>query len=119
MRIRNILDYILTADPEFSGWRTELALWYIVNSWNESFGTPIPEQEVICFLRDERSGDLTDAQRAFARARRAEMERGLRDLLKELLLYGSMARSGYAGDFRSFQRRVHPPEVRQTLSAGL
>ena len=68
------LGYMIKEEPSPSAMATADKRKYIVNKWDRTHTEPIDEAAVTLFLCDEKRGNLTDEQRAFAKERRAELE---------------------------------------------
>ena len=65
--MQQLANFIVDHDPMMVLRRTHNTVCYIRWAWNKDHGEPINEEELRLFLCDERYGDLTDEQRAFAR----------------------------------------------------
>ena len=95
--MQQIANFIVDHDPMMVLRRTHNTVCYIRWAWNKDHGEPINEEELRLFLCDERYGDLTDEQRAFARQGRDKMRSVYAELCVRLLQSEIMLERGTEG----------------------
>ena len=94
------LKCVLQGEPYLSAMAAADRRKYIISKWNASHDEPMDEDAVALFLCDEHRGNLTEEQRAFAKACRAEFDHCNLITVYRLLQCGEMMR----------QRLVSGPE---------
>lgn len=94
------LKCVLQGEPYLSAMAAADRRKYIISKWDASHAEPMDEDAVALFLCDEHRGSLTDEQRAFAKACRAEFDHCNLITVYRLLQCGEMMR----------QRLVSGPE---------
>ena len=107
--ILSIANLIADNDAIVVAQRTQDTVRYIQSEWNKSHAEPIDEGELRLFLCDERYGDLTDEQRAFARQGRDKMRSVYAELCVRLLQSEIMLEQGMVPDISTY-RSVFCPE---------
>lgn len=103
-----LMEYMIEQDPILSAQRTTDAKWYIVNRWNKTHDTPMDAQAVQIFLCDERQGELTEEQRAFAKARKEEICASYRRMVTQVLKYQEMQRLRMVSGIEDFCMVLSP-----------
>ena len=109
----SIMDEIISQEPTLSVRRTLDAKHYILNRWNETHDTPMDESAVMLFLCDEQCGNLTDEQRAFAKAGKAAVYADYRSTVFRIFLYREMLQTHQVSGLEDFFRVLSPPDVMQ------
>ena len=103
------LNRLVDQTPMLSAMRTAMTRWYIVNRWNEIHEEPMDENAVLLFLTDECRGDLTEEQRAFAKARRDELHYSFDRSAFAMLLFQTMSASRLVSGLGDFCKVLSPP----------
>ena len=107
--MQQITNFIVDHDPMMVLRRTHDPVRYIRWAWNKDHAHPIDEEELRLFLCDERRGDLTDEQKAFARQGRDKMRSVYAELCVRLLQSEIMLERGMVPD-SGIYRSVFCPE---------
>ena len=100
--MQQIANFIVDHDPMVVLRRTYDTVRYIRWEWQKSLADPIDEEELRLFLCDERSGNLTDEQRAFARRCRDGMRSVYAELCVRLLQSEIMMECGMVPDSSTY-----------------
>ena len=103
------LNRLVDQTPVLSAMRTAMTRWYIVNRWNEIHEEPMDENAVLLFLMGECRGDLTEEQRAFAKARRDELYGSFDRSAFPMLLFQAMSGAHLVSGLEDFCRVLSPP----------
>ena len=103
------LSRLVDQTPMLSAMCTVMTRWYIVNRWNESHEEPMDENAVLLFLADECRGDFTEAQRAFAKARRDELYGSFDRSAFSMLLFQAMSGTRLVSGLGDFCKVMSPP----------
>lgn len=107
--IISIANHIVDHDPMAVTRRTQDTMRYIQSEWCKSHGEPMDAAELHQFLCDERYGDLTEEQKAFARLHRDEMRNVYGASVCRLLLCEEMLCRSMVADLQTY-RSVFCPE---------
>ena len=107
--MQQLANFIVDHDPMMVLRRTHNTVCYIRWAWNKDHGEPINEEELRLFLCDERYGDLTDEQRAFARQGRDKMRSVYSTAVLRMLLCNEMMCRGMVPNISTY-RSVFCPE---------
>ena len=102
---------IVDHDPMTVAIRTQDTMLYIQSEWDKHHAEPIDKGDLHKFLCDERHGNLTEEQKAFARQHRDEMRNVYGTMVCRLLLCDEMLRRNMVADFQTY-RSVFCPEGR-------
>lgn len=100
--LTQMADGLIEQTPSLSVRRTVSAKWYIINRWNQTHDESIDEGAVMLFLCDENKGELTEEQRTFAKARKAEFYGSFALTILNSLLYQEMHRQGLVSGLEDF-----------------
>ena len=103
------LSRLVEQTPMLSAMRTAMTRWYIVNRWNESHEEPMDENAVLLFLMDECRGNLTEEQRAFAKARRDKLYGSFDRSAFSMLLFQTISVSRLVSGLGDFCKVLSPP----------
>ena len=109
--LTQMADGLIEQTPSLSVWRTVSAKWYIINRWNQTHDESINEGAVMLFLCDENKGELTEEQRTFAKARKAEVYGSFALTILDSLLYQEMHRQGLVSGLEDFWSVIAPRRV--------
>ena len=106
--IRSLANLIVDHDPVTVAQRTRDTVLYIQSEWNKHHAEPIDPGQLHLFLCDERSGDLTEEQKAFARPLRDEMRSVYGTVVYRLMLCEEMLRRNMVVDADAYRRVFYP-----------
>ena len=104
-----LMDQVLEQDPNLSLECFLSARRYIQTRWRALHGTPMPEDALTLFLADPSRGDLTEEQRAFAKARRDELYGSFDRSAFSMLLFQTMSASRLVSGLGDFCKVLSPP----------
>lgn len=101
---------IVDHDPMTVAQRTRDTVLYIQSEWSKSHAEPIDPSQLHLFLCDERSSDLTEEQKTFARPLRDEMRSVYGAVVYRLMLCEEMLRRNMVEDDNAYRRVFYPEE---------
>ena len=106
--IMSLANLIVDHDPMTVAQRTQDTVLYIQSEWSKSHGEPIDPGQLHLLLCDERSSDLTEEQKTFARSLRDEMRSVYGAVVCCLLLCEEMLRRNMIVDADAYRRVFYP-----------
>ena len=106
--IRALTDFIVDHDPMTVVQRTQDTVRYIQSEWNKRHTEPIDPGQLHLFLCDDRSSDLTEEQKTFARPLRDEMRSVYGAVVCRLMLCEEMLRRDMVEDADAYRRVFYP-----------